>query len=235
MKKFAVVLLFILTLMPAAGAQKKIKPWTEWNEKDALKILDDSAWGQTQVDTDTSEMFYSPTTQSGSGSSASRNTQGALNQATSINYHIRFLSAKPIRQAVARLMEAKNPQLAGNLRAFVERGFDEVVVVAVTFDSKDGRFSGRAMQAFNSANTGLLKNNTYLETKGGKRIFLENYQAPIKDDLGAKFVFKRLVDGEPFIRPDSGEVRFYSEIPPGIKLNMRFKIADMMYDGKLEY
>ena len=46
-------------------AQKKYKPWTEWTEKDAQKILDDSPWGQTQTDTDTSEMFYSPTTQGG--------------------------------------------------------------------------------------------------------------------------------------------------------------------------
>lgn len=235
MKKTTVLLLVFCALAAAVSAQKKMKPWTEWNEKDALKILNDSPWGQTQVETDTSEMFYSPTTQSGSGSSSSRNTQGALNQATSINYHIRFLSAKPIRQAVARSMEAKNPQLAAGLRAFVERSFEDLIVVAVTFDSKDGRFSGKALQAFSSANTGLLKNDTYLEIKGGKRIFLEEYKAPIKDDLGAKFIFKKMVDGEPFLRPESNEVRFYSEIPPGIKLNMRFKVAEMMYDGKLEY
>lgn len=28
---------------------------------------------------------------------------------------------------------------------------------------------------------------------------------------------------------------FYSEMAKNVKLNMRFKIADMMYDGKLEY
>ncbi len=229
MRKTTALILFLCALAMMVSAQKKMKPWTEWNEKDALKVLNESAWGQTQVETDTSEMFYNP------NNSGSRSTQGALNQATSVSYHIRFLSAKPIRQAVARSMEAKNPQLANNLRAFVERNFDDLIVVAVTFESKDGRFSGQAMQAFNSANTGLLKNNTYLEIKGGKRIFLEEYKAPIKDDLGAKFIFKRTMDGQPVIGADTGEVRFYSEIPPSIKLNMRFKVAEMMYDGKLEY
>ena len=45
------------------------------------------------------------------------------------------------------------------------------------------------MQVFNSANTGVLKNNTYLENNDGKRLFLQEYIAPINDGMGAKFVF----------------------------------------------
>src|SRR4030095_555479 len=63
MKKLAITLMFIFALVVGAGAQKKMKPWTEWSEKEALKILNDSAWGQTQTDTNTAEMFYSPTSQ----------------------------------------------------------------------------------------------------------------------------------------------------------------------------
>ncbi len=121
------------------------------------------------------------------------------------------------------------------LRAFAEQKSEEWIVVAVTFDAQDGRFSGPAMQAFGSAITGTLRNNTYLKLKGGKRSFLAEYKAPINDGLGAKFVFKRVVDGEPLIKPDSGEVRFYSEVARNIKLNMRFKVSEMMYEGKLEY
>lgn len=35
--------------------------------------------------------------------------------------------------------------------------------------------------------------------------------------------------------PDRNEVRFYSEFSAKYKLDMRFKIKDMMVDGKLEY
>jgi hypothetical protein len=233
MNKTAIVLLMVCALVASVSAQKKMKPWTEWSEKDAQKILDNSPWGQTQVETDISEMFYSPTTQ------GQQSRQGALNQATPTNFRIRFLSAKPIRQAFARVMEAQqkqpNPQLSERLRNFIDRKFDDLIVVAVAFDSKDGRFSGAAMQAFNSAITSTLKNNTYLEVKGGKRLFLEAYQAPSNDGLGAKFIFPRIVEGQPFIKPESGEVRFYSEIAGSLKLNMRFKVADMIYDGQLEY
>ena len=247
MKKLAIIFTFVFALVIGVGAQKKTKPWTEWSEKDVLKMLNDSAWGQTQTDTNTSEMFYSPTSQNrnpignrpldnpGGSDTNDRSSQGALNQATSVNYRIRLLTSKPIRQALARRAQIQNPQLAEQLKAFAEQQTDKYIVVAVDYDSKDGRFSGPAMQIFNSANTGTLKNSTYLEIKDGKRLFLDQYIAPINDGMGAKFVFPRTLNNELFVNDQSGFLRFYTEMGKNIKLNMRFKISDMMYDGKLEY
>ena len=239
MKKMLLLLAFFGVLCLGVAAQKKYKPWNEWSDKDAQKMLNDSAWGQTQTETNTSEMFFTPTTGSGRGASADRNSQGATNQATNVNYHIRFLSARPIRQAFARSLllqqKTQSPQLEAQLKAFAEQKSSEWVVVAVDFDSTDRRFSGPAMQLFNSANTGVLQNNTYLEIKDGKRLFLKEYRAPISDGMGAKFIFPRMVDGKPFITPESGFIRFYAELSKDIKLNMRFKVQDMMYDGQLEY
>jgi hypothetical protein len=244
MPKVVVIMLSLCALALAVGAEKKIKPWTEWSEKDALKMLNDSAWGQTQTETNTSEMFYSPTARGGSGGrntggagsdSNDRSSQGALNQATNINYRIRLLSARPIRQAFARLLILKNPQMTEQLRTFAEQKTDQYIVIAVDFDSTDRRFLGPAQQVFNSANDGVLKNNTYLEVKSGERIFLQQYRAPINDGMGAKFIFPRLVNNEPFVSADSGYLRFYSEVSKEIRLNMRFKVSDLIYDGQLEY
>ncbi len=92
------------------------------------------------------------------------------------------------------------------------------------------------MQAINSATTGTLKNKAFLERQDGKRLFLSQYIAPIQDNLGAKFIFPRMVDGEqPFINSASGTIRFYAEFNDSFKLNMRYKVADMMYNQKLEY
>jgi hypothetical protein len=234
MKKVLVILICVFALTVVAGAQKKYKPWMEWSEKDVTKMLNDSPWGQTQTDTNTSEMFFSPTT-SGGANSSSRSQQGALNQAVNMNYRIRFLSAKPIRQAFAKQVIMKNPKLEEDLKAFAEQTSDKWVVVAVDFDSTDRRLSGPAMQAFAVANPGQLKTNTYLETKDGNRVFVEQYLQPSSDGMGAKFVFPRVVDGKPFVTADSGYVRFYAEVSPTIKLNMRFKVADMVYNDKLEY
>jgi hypothetical protein len=245
MKKLAIIFTLIFASVIAVGAQKKIKPWTEWSEKEVNKMLNDSAWGQTQTDTDTSEMFYSPTKNppapgnrpldGSSGSSNDRSTQGQLNQAINVNYRIRLLTAKPIRQALARRAQIQNPDLGEQLKAFTERQTDEYIVVAVDYDSSDRRFSGPVMQTFNTANIGVLKNNTYLEIKDGKRIFLKEYIAPINDGIGAKFVFPRTLNNEAFVNEQSGYLRFYSEVAKNIKLNMRFKIPDMTYEGKLEY
>ena len=49
------------------------------------------------------------------------------------------------------------------------------------------------------------------------------------------FIFLRKVDGMPFISADTGEIRFFSEYGTNLKLNMRFKVSEMMYNGRLEY
>jgi len=223
----------VLILSMSALAGQKYKPWNEWTKKDAEKILNDSAWGQTQVETDTTEMNWSTASRPIEG-------RGQLNQSTSVNFFIRFLSAKPIRQALARMAEldtsANSPKQIENAKAYAEQKFDQTIVVAVSFESKDGRFSGLAFQALGSAITSTLKNNTFLELKGGKRIFLQEYQAPTQGGVGAIFIFPRSIDGVPVVDPKGGDLRFWAEFPGGaLTLNMRFKIANMIYDGVLEY
>lgn len=253
MKKLIFSALIVALLLSVSTAQNK--PWSEWTKVEAEKILNDSPWGQTQTDTDTSEMMYSPTSQSGGSSSTrtgvlgtqtdrqsvnnNRVAQGANNQAISVNYHVRLLSAKPVRHAFMRVIEItqKEPdkELLNGLRSFVDRDFGEFIVVAVTFDSTDGRFSGPALQAFASGTIGTLKNKTYLERKDGKRVFLMQYHPPISDGLGAKFIFPRIVDEKKFVNAETGSFRFFSEITNQIKLNVTFKTSDLMYNGQLEY
>ena len=245
MKKLSFSLLLLAIVITAtSNAQKKLKPWQEWSRKDAETILNDSSWGKTQTETDTSEMMFRPQAAPNPRTGASNadplrdERGGATNQATSVHYRIRFLSAKPIRQAFARLIAldqtTEDPKVKLYMNDFVERNFDRWIAVTVGFESRDQRFSAKAIQAFASATTGSLQNNTYLERKDGKRVYLHMYQAPSADGLGAKFIFYRIVDERPFLNSESGEVRFVSEIATA-NLNIRFRVREMMYDGKLEY
>jgi len=253
----AALLLIALALIgPIVGsAQRKDYSWMELPKKDAERMLANSPWSQTQVDTDVSEQFFSPTrpgtssvgqSSGGRGSTSTQQSinnnradRGAVNEAISVQYRISFLSSRPVRQALARVILSKetepNDQLIKDLQAFVERDFSPYIAIAVTVASTDGRFSGPALQAINSATTGTLKNKAFLERQDGKRLFLQEYRAPIQDGLGAKFIFPRVVDGEPFLNNSSGTVRFYAEFNDSFKLNMRYKVADMIYDQKLEY
>lgn len=105
----------------------------------------------------------------------------------------------------------------------------------MTLESNEPRFGNPAQQELNSATASSLKNSTYLERKDGKRLFLEDYRAQTNDGLGAKFVFPRWLDGKPFLNETSGDVRFVADVGPNVKLNMRFKVKDMIYNGALEY
>ncbi len=271
MYRLTIILILIVLSGLGAIAQKQFKPWTEWNKGDVEKILNDSPWGQTQVETDTSEMFFTPTTQAGGGDSASRREQGATNQATSVKFRIRWLSAKPIREALVRQEQLTSGKISEQLQFFADGPSYTRIVIAVTFESSDQRYDGKVMQAFSSANMGVLKNSTYLELKDGKRIFLQQYVPPQENILhAALFVFPRNAEGRPLLTADSLGVRFHSEYenktavdsamnPPGqvsspransnstsrvanqpdnafkFKLDMKFKIAEMIYHGALEY
>ncbi len=240
-----VLTLFVLALLAVQSVTgQKQKSWKEWSKKDAEKILTDSPWSHFQVDTDLSEMFFQPTTDSRtSGGRApnanSRLEQGATNQETSIKYGIRFFSARPVRQAFMRTIQLKEkelePAVINRMNSFAEIPSGDSIIVAVTIEGTDKRSLGKVMQIVSSAATGTLKNSTYLERNDGKRVFLEEYVPPGRDGFGARFIFPRMVNERPFLTTDFTEVRFVSEFGATIKLNMRFKLADMMLDGQLEY
>ncbi|HZS47409.1 MAG TPA: hypothetical protein VFC63_20225 [Blastocatellia bacterium] len=241
------IVMFLLCcfgLISVVSAQKDLKSWTTWSDKDCAKILSSSGWSQTQTDTDTSQLQFGQSSKDknpmNSGSMGSGSSESGTNAASSVNYRIRFLSARPVREAFIRqLMIKRNiQQLPDNLKQFAEGPSDDYIVVAVSFDSGDRRAVGPATQAFGSATIGTLQNTTYLERKDGKRLFVAKYQSDNSQGFGYQFVFPRMVDGKPFISADTGSVRFYGEIPSNpnpIKLDMRFKVQDMMVDGKLEY
>jgi len=108
-------------------------------------------------------------------------------------------------------------------------------VVTITMDGNDRKVMGPVVQELKNGDPAVLKTTTYLERKDGKRVALMDYRPPIEDGLGAKFVFPRTLDGKPFLDASSGEVRFATELGKALKINRRFKISEMMYDGKLEY
>jgi hypothetical protein len=244
--KTAFALLMLLALLApftTGASQKEKKPWSEWTQKEAEKILNDSPWSQIQNETDTSEMFYQPTadprTNPRTPNPDGRLAQGASNQSSNLKYGVRFFSARPVRQAFVRMMLLKQkdlpPDVIERMNNFAEVTATDSIIVAVTIEGTDKRSLGHVMQLFNSAVIGTLKNTTYLERNDGKRIFIEEYHPPGKDGFGARFIFLRMMNEELFITPEVREVRFVAEVGNEVKLNMKFKVADMMMDGKLEY
>jgi hypothetical protein len=258
MKKLIGAFLSCLIALSSAPAQWNSKPYRDWSEKEAMKLLNDSPWAQTQTFSDISQLTGNARLASG----ASR-----IGEEFHVNFRIRFLSSRPVRQATARMMEIQNKgelsaPLEKQLQAFAAADFPDYVVITVTVDSP--RPSNHLQQAtlmLAKMTTADLQNNTYL-LAGGKKVFIREYQPPRNDGLGARFIFPRLIDGKPYITAETESVLFHSEmmaarttsalgsnpasqsgpsasssIAPFSEfiLNTRFKVKDMILGGKLEY
>jgi hypothetical protein len=254
MKNYLII--FAVCILSAVAIGQSNKDWRTRTAQEANKLLNDSPWAHVQTDTDTSEMFFSPT-RPGVGSinqdtlipgrpvreqserNNNRADRGALNQAVSVDYYIRFFSARPVREAIARIVLLNSPEPGPKMikewQDFVERDFGPYIVVTVTCASPDGRLLGPTLQAFNSATPGTLKNTTYLERKDGKRVYLTEYRPPEDDGIGAKFIFPRFVNGERFLTAPEGAVRFVTEIGTAVKINSRFDLTQMILADRLEY
>ncbi|MGA9772870.1 MAG: hypothetical protein WBV94_27820 [Blastocatellia bacterium] len=245
---FTVLALFLAFPLATLGQYNK-KPYTEWSQKDTKKMLEDSPWSQDQNFTDTSKNASTTTSRGG--------TQTAIADVINVKFHIRFFTAKPVRQAISRSMElqykGEMPEpMAAKLKALATADFPDYVIITVSCESdRASNMLQEARTLLQKLNTGGIKNSTYLVAKGGERVFLQEYQPPQNDGLGARFIFPRLIDGKPFITPESGEILFHAELGGGSQLNStlansdvarngftlntRYKVKEMMFDGKLEY
>jgi hypothetical protein len=214
-------------------------------------MLTDSAWAQTQKElTDTGGASGPAITtaaenkstvgivkDASSGPESGQNV-GQRSQSLAMYYYVSFMSAKPVRQAFIRYLEVKHPdtpaEKIAERRKFVDSDFSDYIVVTLRVEGSDRKRIGPAMQALGASTAATLKDVAYLERKDGKRLTLMDYRAPGPDGMGAKFIFPRTLDGQPFVDANSGEVRVIMEINKS-KLTRKFKVAEMMYDGKLEY
>jgi hypothetical protein len=235
-------MLFFMFLATSALIAQTGKPWLEWNMKETTKVLNDSAWGQTQLETKEAEGAATAITNTGSSRTmvprdASKDSPGAIT--SYIKYYIRLLSAKPVRQAVVRKLMLDSPDMDAarkeQLKSFADATTSDFIVVAVVAEAKDQSMGRDALQAFQTATFDSLKDSTYLETRDGQRVLLADFKAPIADGLGAKFVFPRTLNNQPFITPESGQLKFFSQLSKKIKLEARYKVSDMLYEGRLEY
>jgi hypothetical protein len=241
-----VVLVLVLALLAASVAAQKSKPWTEWSKKDAEKTLNDSAWAQTQSEGEesTSASSSSAITQVAAPRAADRDISrsgesGQSKPTTMVKYRIRLLTAKPIREAFSRIVvlnqENPSPELAQQLQGFIDRDFSDYIIVAVTLETNDKRMGGTVMQTLSSTSVEALKNNAFLERKDGKRLVLQDYRAPTTDGMGAKFIFPRKLDGEPFVVDPKDNLRFVAQFNEKIKISARYKLSEMFYNGSVEY
>ena len=245
----SILFLTLMTSLLMAAEWWEKKSASEWTEKDARRMLDQSPWAKVHT-----VSIVNPTT---TGKSSFENIgTGDLEREKRVRFHLRFLTAKPIRLALARqMLLAKNkPVQPVDLDGFVNRGNDREIILLMTLSGvPEGSSALRGYwSTLLSLSTPLLITETYLATGSGKRVYITRYLPPGKDGLGARFCFPRtLEDGTPLITAGDRVVHFETYIDlvetgtssatPGQNENvrrervwMKFDLDKMIFDGKLE-
>jgi len=169
MKRILLLCSAFVLLTVSASAQKQ-KTWTEWSEKDAIKVMTDSAWAQTQKETTDTDVPTGPgnsaaQTRSATGreekNAQSGETLGRKNMPLTLNYSIAFLSAKPVRQAFVRYMEIKSPETpadqAAQRRAFIDLDFGDFIVVTLKLEGTDQSKLKPALKLLSEVSSAVLE------------------------------------------------------------------------------
>ncbi len=243
-KLLSVAIVLACACLVYAGKYWDEVPYTEWSAKQADKVRSDSPWASVQnvtvaldkrgstIDSTTTSVGTGGPAFGGPGSPSRSGGESRVGDfARSNQYYVRFQSAKPIRMAIARLSMLNGNVDAAAAEQFVETplaGGDIVVMLAVA--------PGQDRTELDTGTTELLKNETYLICKKSKRrVQLKQYLTPAEaGGIEAVFVFPRQENGKDLISVDEKEVRFVTEFSSGTKINRKFKLQDMMFQGRLE-
>jgi hypothetical protein len=233
------------------------KPFTQWTEKQAQKILSDSPWGKTQLitlegsgpDLEGGRGVYGTPTPTGrpdtaagggGGTEPRPGSPGGLGGADGSspaglggNREARTLNFQVLWYSSTKVRQAlgRLGQLRGNVSEEQVNMFSqqpmENYVIAI---------SGPMMKPFEDANLESLKAKTFLVSKKdkNKKVELKEYVSPKdrKDGL-ALFAFSRALDGKPLLEMADEEAQFLTEQGP-LRVKASFRLAKMVTDGKLD-
>ena len=202
----------------------------EWDEGKVEKFLEKSPWVKTTT--------YRPSNPRAMRTMGGDESRGQAN----VFFRVRWFSARPVRMAMARQALSLNPQLTVEQLNDFALAPSEQVILALVLDANDAGF--RTIQGYQRALQQMegetIRPLVTLETKSDKEFHPAAYQPPGQDGSSAKFLFPRtLADGQPLLVPGDKEVRFRFTFEAGrddkIRIDAKFKLEDMMFQGELEY
>lgn len=159
---------FICLVFGGQISAQNDKGWKDWSKKDADKLLNNSPWGQTFKK---GEAPPDMTSRNGSSGNQRMGTTGPAELPPEVHMRIRFITAKPVREAfAARLLKSTaNPpaELTGQLQTVIDNGFGDLIVVGVNVEGQNPQTVNATLMALMRLKTAELAEKVYLERKDG--------------------------------------------------------------------
>ncbi len=207
------------------------QPFDKWKPEDVARMLSDSPWAQSETFTAAID---------------SKNAGLRGEKELFYTFTVRFFSARPVREAYVRAYRLKNnyDEMAADQRQEFDKRFQRAlnldvadrVIVAVEYATNDPGAVRDLRSAFELATKDTLKQRVYLISQKLGRVELQEYFPPSADGTGAKFVFPRMVNGQPVFGPQDKEIRFdFTALVTNQRIFLTFKSAKMVYRGELSY
>ena len=212
-----------------SAGQVPDKHYSKWTLAETVALLNNSPWARQ-------ETFTRIVGGIGSGVSGEKEIYST--------FFVRFLSARPVREALARALQIKagydglsEPQrrridlgLAGGLALDVSRW----IVVAVSFRSNDANLESMVRRSLELESQDSMQTRAFLSTARHPQIQLKAFFPPADDLIGAKFVFPRMLDDEPAISEEDKELTFELDLPSfDPDLRIHFTVPEMIVGGAL--
>ena len=215
--------------MTAAAYPSGEQAVPKWSLSKAVEILNSSAWARH-------ETFTKVIGGVGSGVSGEKEIFNT--------FYVRFLSARPIREAFARIQQIQygydrlgseekqrfDAAIQPGLRLDVERW----IVVAVGFRSNDPNEESTVRRFFQKETAETLKNKAFLSSDQFPQVALAAYFPPREEGVGAKFIFPRAINGVPIVSKGQKVVFELLEVPgANPSLRASFSTKEMIVNGEL--
>ena len=262
MHRRAILVLVFMSAVLVWAADKDFwdtKPYSEWNDKEVEKLLKNSPWSRT-VSLSVSMMGagtygndprqpYPRTAggvgnqtgtagQTGVGNQAGVGNQGPgglesgpggvdPSQTASIPLVVSWYS-RPVREAFARRIQLRKPEGAqeqiNNLLQYDDSQHFAILILGIP-----PRMPGSTPAELGER----LKADTFLQKKGKEKIPVAEVVPPASPGQPLILKFLKEADGKPVLTLEDKEVEFSSRMA-GDSLRAKFKLADMVVNGKLE-
>lgn len=241
-------IIFLLTCFLSAKDFWAERPYTEWTQAEAVRILTKSPWSSAQKVRSRTTSFVtgpSPTDDQSSCTGCAENSGAVLatmsdpqllgstvpQETSSRTYFVRFRTAATVRMALARLAVLTGGSTEEKARKYVENTeFPGQIVIVVEPETIGD------LPDLNHATLSSLQENTYLLLKKSeRRIPLQQYVTPSQfGGTRAFFIFPREENGEEMISLKEEEVRFVTQLNNQTKIERKFKLKEMLFNGVLE-
>lgn len=231
-------LLFLGTVLTVVAKDFwEAKPFMEWNEAEAMKMLSQSPWSRTllvlggtlapaQAANRVTDLPTLSGTGAGRGTGVGQAGSGLGTGGDSVSLYVSWLSSATVRQALGRLAQIRNHAPESEVKKFIDLSPEEYQICV----------AGPVLDAFNSLSLADFKPKTFLSSKKdkSKALPLKSYTAPKERTDGmAVFSFERQLDGKSAFGLEDQEVEFVAQ-GKKVLLKASFKLEKMMNAGSLD-